>query len=45
VEEIENKTGAGLSNIKARAEYLDGSVDIVSKKGEGTSVNIQGSCG
>jgi signal transduction histidine kinase len=45
VEEIENKTGAGLSNIKARAEYLGGSVDIVSKKGEGTSVNIEGSCG
>jgi two-component system, NarL family, sensor kinase len=42
--EIENKTGAGLSNIKARAEYLNGSVDIVSKKGEGTSVNIEGSC-
>jgi signal transduction histidine kinase len=38
--ENENKTGAGLANIKARAEYLDGNVDIVSKKGEGTSVNI-----
>jgi signal transduction histidine kinase len=42
--EIENKRGAGLSNIKARAEYLNGNVDIVSKKGEGTSVNIEGSC-
>jgi two-component system NarL family sensor kinase len=42
--EIENKTGAGLANIKARAEYLNGNVDIVSKKGEGTSVNIEGSC-
>ena len=43
--EIENKSGAGLANIKARAEYLDGNVDIVSKNGEGTSVNIEGSCG
>jgi signal transduction histidine kinase len=41
---VENKTGAGLANIKARAEYLNGSVDIVSKKGEGTSVNIEGNC-
>ena len=45
INEIENKTGAGLSNIKARAEYLNGNVDIVSKKGEGTSVNIEGECG
>jgi signal transduction histidine kinase len=33
-----------LANIKARAAYLNGNVDIVSKKGEGTSVNIEGSC-
>jgi signal transduction histidine kinase len=42
--ENENKTGAGLANITARAAYLNGNVDIVSKKGEGTSVNIEGSC-
>lgn len=42
--ESENKSGAGLANIKARAEYLNGNVDIVSKKGEGTSVTIEGSC-
>src|SRR5690242_18452762 len=41
----ENITGAGLANIKARAEYLNGTVDIVSAKGEGTSVNIEGHCG
>jgi signal transduction histidine kinase len=41
----ETKHGAGLANIKARAEYLDGSVDIVSKKGEGTSVNVEGKAG
>jgi len=38
----ENKSGAGLANIRARAEYLDGSVDIISSKGEGTSVNVEG---
>lgn len=36
--------GAGLANIKARAEYLNGNADIVSKKGEGTSVHIEGIC-
>jgi two-component system NarL family sensor kinase len=41
----ETKNGAGLANIKARAEYLDGNVDIVSKKGEGTSVNVEGKAG
>jgi signal transduction histidine kinase len=40
----EIKEGAGLANIKARAEYLGGNVDIVSKKGEGTSVHIEGNC-
>jgi len=38
----EHITGAGLANIKARAEYLNGSVDIISAKGEGTSINIEG---
>jgi signal transduction histidine kinase len=41
----ENPAGAGLANIKARAEYLNGTIDIVSAKGEGTSVNIEGNCG
>lgn len=40
----ENRAGAGLANIKARAEYLNGTVDIVSAPGEGTSVNIEGNC-
>ncbi len=43
--EIENKSGAGFANIKARADYLNGNLDIVSNNGEGTSVNIEGSCG
>jgi two-component system NarL family sensor kinase len=37
-------TGAGLANVKARAEYLGGTVDIHSTPGQGTSVNIEGSC-
>lgn len=41
----EHTPGAGLANIKARAEYLNGSVDIISAKGEGTSVNIEGDAG
>jgi signal transduction histidine kinase len=40
----EIQSGAGLANIRARAEYLNGTVDIVSATGEGTSVNIEGSC-
>ena len=40
----ELQSGAGLANIRARAEYLNGTVDIISTKGEGTSVNIEGSC-
>jgi signal transduction histidine kinase len=42
VKELKNKTGAGLANIKARTEYLNGTVDIISKKDEGTSVTIEG---
>ena len=45
VKDLENKTGAGLANIKARTEYLNGTIDIVSKKGEGTSVTIEGETG
>ena len=40
----EDKRGAGLANIKVRAEYLNGNVDIISKKGEATSIHIEGSC-
>jgi signal transduction histidine kinase len=43
-QEINHKNGAGLANIKARAEYLNGNVDIISSGGEGTSVNIEGTC-
>ena len=40
----EIKDGAGLSNIRARIDYLNGNMDVVSKKGEGTSVHIEGNC-
>ena len=40
----EKKYGAGLENIKARAGYLNGNIEILSKPGEGTSVNIDGNC-
>lgn len=39
---VDGKEGAGIANIKARAEYLNGTVDIQSAPGEGTSVNIVG---
>lgn len=38
------KNGAGLQNIKARAEYLNGAVDVISSQGEGTSVTVEGNC-
>ncbi|HTN36036.1 MAG TPA: sensor histidine kinase [Arachidicoccus sp.] len=39
-----DKKGAGLSNVQARAQYLNGTVDIHSAPGQGTSVTIEGSC-
>ena len=33
--------GQGLKNVQARIEYLKGSYDIKSEKGNGTSVNIE----
>lgn len=41
---MDSKDGAGLANIKARAEYLNGAIDIQSVPGEGTSLNIVGKC-
>lgn len=38
------KRGAGLANIKARVDYLGGTVDFNAVPGEGTSVNIVGNC-
>lgn len=40
----EKTYGSGLENIKARTSYLNGNIEILSKPGEGTSINIDGSC-
>lgn len=36
------QNGAGLQNIRARAGYLNGTVDIRTRPGEGASVTIEG---
>ena len=36
------QNGAGLQNIKARAGYLNGFVDIRTRPGEGASITIEG---
>lgn len=41
---IKGKSGAGLANVQARAEYLNGSVDVHSVPNEGTSITVEGSC-
>jgi signal transduction histidine kinase len=41
---VQANTGAGMANVRARAEYLGGTVDIHSAPGQGTSVNVEGSC-
>lgn len=40
--EMAETKGAGLANIRARVNYLDGTIDFHSVAGEGTSVNIEG---
>jgi two-component system, NarL family, sensor kinase len=36
-----NSKGAGLSNITYRVQYLNGTIDIVTTPGNGTSVNVE----
>ena len=36
--------GSGLANVKARIDYLNGSMDVQSTPGEGTSVHVEGQC-
>jgi len=38
---LESGAGMGFHNIRNRVGYLNGSVDITSSKGEGTTVNIE----
>lgn len=44
IKNLEGNTGAGLANVKARTEYLGGTLDVHSVIGAGTSVNIEGNC-
>ncbi len=38
---IENNTGAGLSNVRSRVDYLKGQLEIHAEPGKGTLVNIE----
>lgn len=38
---LEKISGMGLANIRSRVNYFNGSMDIESKPGEGTIVNIE----
>ena len=42
--QVNPRLGAGIANVKARADYLGGTVDIHSARGQGTSVNVEGNC-
>jgi two-component system, NarL family, sensor kinase len=41
VNSIANSKGAGMDNIKYRVQYFNGTLDIVTAPGKGTSVNIE----
>lgn len=41
VQQLEQNKGAGLRNVQARVDYLNGTMDIQSKPGEGTSVLVE----
>jgi signal transduction histidine kinase len=38
---LEKSSGIGLANIKHRVNYLNGTIQIDSKPGDGTTVNIE----
>ncbi|RYE56461.1 MAG: hypothetical protein EOP48_07975 [Sphingobacteriales bacterium] len=38
---LKNNTGAGISNIMYRVQYFNGTIDISSSPGNGTSINIE----
>lgn len=38
---LDQSPGIGFTNIKNRVEYLKGNMEIVSAKGEGTTINIE----
>jgi two-component system, NarL family, sensor kinase len=41
VKTLDANKGAGLRNVQARVDYLNGTLDIQSKPGEGTSVLVE----
>lgn len=41
INKIANSKGAGMDNIKYRVQYFNGTLDIVTTPGNGTSVNIE----
>ncbi|MBO9615442.1 MAG: sensor histidine kinase [Dyadobacter sp.] len=41
IKSLEQNKGAGLRNVQARVDYLNGTLDIQSKPGEGTSVLVE----
>ena len=41
INDTANSKGAGLSNIKYRVQYLNGTIDVITAPGNGTSVNIE----
>lgn len=41
IKNLEQSKGAGLRNVQARVDYLNGTLDIQSKPGEGTSVLVE----
>ena len=41
VSQLSDKKGMGMDNLKNRVEYLKGKIEILSKSGEGTTINIE----
>ena len=40
-EELRDKKGMGLMNVRSRVDYMNGRLEVISAKGEGTTVNIE----
>lgn len=41
LQQVTERKGAGLSNIRSRVEYFNGTCDVVTSPGHGTSINIE----
>ena len=40
-DELLDKKGMGLMNVRSRVDYMNGRLEVISAKGEGTTVNIE----